>query len=213
MASGDSRESAGGCILAWGTARLMLKSSTIKANIAKDADGGAIALLQDSTLEISGSSFEGNQAYSRGGAVFVGPGYETSTDAIAVTLFDENLFISNSVRSGDGGAVFTYRIISFAAGGLSTIVHTRFVSNSAPQGSGGGLSLYKIKLQVENRHSIECDMNQARFGGGIALLSGASLVLIKELCPLACDQSRSIGDGTCHPECFNRACRFVNHYL
>lgn len=198
-ASGDSRESSGGCILAWGSTSIRLENSSLLENLAKDADGGAVALLQDSTLEMSGSTLAMNWASSRGGAVFVGPGYAGTGSAL--TLFYSNSFVSNTANAGDGGSVFAYRIVSLAVEGT-----TKIEQNSAVHGRGGGLALYNSQLQISSGHHVEFGSNEAGHGGAIAMLSGASLVLIKEMCTLDCKKSEALGNGVCQPECFNRAC-------
>ena len=52
-ASGDSGESSGGAILAWGSASIVLHNSSLVDNFSQDADGGAISLLQDSLREVT----------------------------------------------------------------------------------------------------------------------------------------------------------------
>ena len=198
-ASGDSRESSGGCILAWGSARIRLENSSLVGNLAKDADGGGIALLQDSKLEISNSEIAKNQAHLRGGAIFVGPGY-MGTGA-AVLLLNSNALISNTAKNGDGGAVFAYRMISCAVGGT-----TRLELNSALQGRGGGIAQYNAQLEIAQGHRLEFDSNEALSGGGIGFISGASISLTKETCSQDCKTTEALGNGICDPECFNRAC-------
>ena len=199
MASGDSRESSGGCILAWGSAQICLENSSLVGNLAEDADGGGIALLQDSKLEISNSEITKNQANLRGGAIFVGPGY-MGTGA-AVLLLNSNDLASNTAKNGDGGAVFAYRMISFVFGGT-----TRIELNSALQGRGGGVCSYNSQLEIAHGHRVEFVSNEAISGGGIAFISGASISLTKETCSQDCKTSQALGNGVCDPECFNRAC-------
>ena len=198
-ASGDSRESSGGCILAWGSAQIRLENSSLVGNLAKDADGGGIALLQDSKLEISNSEIAKNQAHLRGGAIFIGPGY-IGTGA-AVSLLNSNALVSNAAENGDGGAVFAYRMIIFAVGGT-----TRIELNSALQGRGGGVANYNSALEIAHGHRVEFASNEAISGGGIGLISGASISLTKETCSPDCKTSQALGDGICDPQCFNRAC-------
>ena len=198
-ASGDSRESSGGCILAWGSTWIRLENSSVLENWANDADGGGIALLQDSALECQGSTFAMNWARSRGGAVFIGPGYAGT--GTALTLFYTNFFVRNTAKAGDGGSVFAYRTINGAVGGT-----TKIEQNSAVRARGGGVAMYNSQLQISSGHQVNFFLNEAGLGGGIALLSGASLSLIKETCTLDCKQSEALGNGICQPECFNRAC-------
>jgi len=201
-ASGDSGESSGGAILAWGSASIVLHNSSLVDNFSQDADGGAISLLQDSTLELSGSTFASNRATSRAGAIFIGPGYSFGSSSVAVTMLDSNYLVSNMAIS-DGGAIFSYRAIAFFFGGFS-----KFQENVATQGQGGGIAILSSKLQIENGHRLELSRNEAISGGGVALLSGSSVSLTKEVCSESCDQTRKIGNGYCDTECLNRACRW-----
>ncbi len=211
-ASGVSTESSlggGGCILAWGSALVTLNLSTVSGNVAESGDGGGLALLEDSTLQLSSSVVDSNQARSRGGGLFVGPRASASGtaagDAAAVTLTGVNVITTNTASSGDGGAFFTHRVVSFAAGEASAVVQTLVEGNTAPNGRGGGLAVRDAKLQLEPWHSVDVTGNHARLGGGVALMGGATLDLGRETCTAACEAA-SIGDGTCNPECFNRAC-------
>ncbi len=211
-ASGVSTESSpggGGCILAWGSALVILNLSTVSGNVAEGGDGGGLALLEDSTLKLSSSVVDSNQARTCGGGLFVGPRASASGtaagDAAAVTLTGVNVFTTNTASSGDGGAFFTHRVVSFAVGQTSEVLKTLVQGNTAPNGRGGGLAVRNAKLQVEPGHSVDVTENHARLGGGVALLSGATLTLGRETCRAACEAA-SIGDGTCNPECFNRAC-------
>ncbi len=211
-ASGVSTESSpggGGCILAWGSALVTLNLSTVSGNVAEGGDGGGLALLEDSTLQLSSSVVDSNQARTCGGGLFVGPRASASGtaagDAAAVTLTGVNVLTTNTASSGDGGAFFTHRLVIFAAGEASTFLQTLVQGNTAPNGRGGGLAVRDAKLQLEPGHSVDVTGNHARLGGGVALLGGATIALGREKCPAACEAA-SVGDGTCNPECFNRAC-------
>ncbi len=198
--------------MAWGSARLALTATTILGNSAND--GGGIALLQDSTLEISASTVSMNKAWARGGGLYVGPGsarvneeVESSNAAASVTILGDNVFTSNMASLGDGGAVYAHRMITFAPGGLTTVLQTLTLvqGNAAPRGRGGGLTVRQNKMQIEPGHIIDIAGNSAQSGGGVALLDGASVSLGFETCTADCEPAK-IGDGTCNPECFNRAC-------
>ena len=130
--------------MAWGSARLALTATTILGNSAND--GGGIALLQDSTLEMSASTVSMNKAWARGGGLYVGPDsardneVKSSNAAASVTLLGDNVFTSNIANLGDGGAVYADRMITFAPGGLTTVLQTLTLvqGNAAPRGRGGG---------------------------------------------------------------------------
>jgi hypothetical protein len=209
VVSSESSPAGGGCILAWGSALVTLNLSTVSGNVAECGDGGGLALLEDSTLQLSSSVVDSNKARTRGGGVFVGPRASASGtaagDTAAVTLTGVNVLTTNTASSGDGGAFFTHRMVSFAAGEASAVLQTLVQGNTAPNGRGGGLAVRDAKLQLEPGHSVDVTGNHARLGGGVALLGGASLALFRETCPAECEAA-SIGDGTCNPECFNRAC-------
>ena len=129
--------------MAWGSSRLVLTATTILGNSAND--GGGIALLQDSTLEMSASTVSMNKAWAHGGGLYVGPSsarveVESSKSAASVTLLGDNVFTSNIANLGDGGAVYADRMITFAPGGLTTVLQTLTLvqGNAAPRGRGGG---------------------------------------------------------------------------
>lgn len=203
VGQGDIVKASGGAILAWDSAEIILKGTTLIHNSAKR--GGAISALQDSRVECTGVSFINNTALGHGGALFVGSATFRSTEAPVIfrdgTHFEGNR-CGNVVVSADGGAIFTNRPIEFMAGGLS-VLRRNFAS-----GRGGAVTSAQSDLVIGFRHEVEASGNEAGLdGGAIALLSGASLVLSHEECSTSCDKIKK-ADGTCNPECMSRACNW-----
>jgi len=201
MAQGDSSKSSGGAILAWGNSEVTLQGTRFISNRAIDAKGGAIAALQDSRIDCAGVSFSNNTAVGQGGAVFVGSATFRSTSA-PVIFRGETVFEDNVVIEEDGGAIFTNRHIEFAAGGFSAL-RRNFAGKR-----GGAVTLTQCDLVVRFGHEIEASFNEAGLhGGALALLSGATVILSNEECSSLCDPTKK-SDGTCNPECMNRACNW-----
>ena len=153
VAEGDTSMSSGGAILALGNANIILEGSEFIYNRAVDADGGGIALLQDSRLESTDVRMVNNTAHRRGGALFVGAETVLS-GTIPVILREHNTFERNAAFTLDGGAIFSHRNIEFLAGGVS-----RLHQNYAGQ-SGGAVTLLNCDLIVRIGHGIEASYNE-----------------------------------------------------
>ena len=121
-------------------------------------EGGAI--YTQSTVTVTNSTFDGNQA-SRGGALSCNTGTITSTNSTYVA----NSALSDS--AGDGGAMF--------ANCHSTIVGNTFASNSAAH-YGGALLTDNDSGQTEITNSTFYDnVALSGSGGGIANYGGLSI--------------------------------------
>ena len=137
---------------------LTVRSSTFSGNQATAGDGGAIA-NPSGTVQVSGSTFNGNSAANHGGAIY-------SEGPLSVT---NSTFNANSGSAG-GGAVYQ------TGSGASEIDFSTFVGNTAPFGAGvyndsGGTATLQISRSILAGNTTgNCD--GVLISGGYNLWSG-----------------------------------------
>lgn len=136
---------------------LSIERTSLRRNSAFFGDGGAIDAREPGRLSISDSSFEGNRAWDRGGAVHLRESRPGSSNSITNTAFRDNAAgfefppTRRSTVSGiaavrgdfplDGGAIDA--TIDGREGAALTIGGSNFVGNRAPR-YGGALRLASV---------------------------------------------------------------------
>lgn len=140
----DNVAESGGAIFAGGS--LVVTDSTFEENDAIDGDGGAIRGGINSTIQITGSTFDSNRATSWGGAIFTPDG---STLDVTDTEFSEN-----TANNGNGGAIATQQSV--------VVTNSHFDSNEAET---GGAIFATADVQIG---SSLLEMNSAVLGGAVA---------------------------------------------
>lgn len=186
----------GGCIQVNGSSKLKLQGGTLAGNVCSDHDGGAVALFDNATFEMTEGKICYNGAVSGGGVM----AYWNST-----TFSMSGGEISYNVATGSGGGVraegasFTmtggsinYNVAKAGNGGgvycnASTIAVKKgdFIGNEAGYNSstdqGGDGGAFEI---ATGRHgvfgatgAVNIKSNKARIGGGICAEGNASITL------------------------------------
>ncbi len=169
----NNSASYGGALAVHGSSsRLRLTDNTFQNNHAHS--GGALAAI-DSTLSLTGNTFQDNSADSAGGAIAA---FNSQLAPVEDTTFENNkanyggglyvyntefngsaLFTENSANEG-GGSVYAYRSIFL-------FKHTTIVNNSARDG-GGLLLSSDSKLYIGSGIVLHLTNNSAtRTGGAI----------------------------------------------
>lgn len=127
---------------------------------ATDTRGGAIYSTGSSTVNISGCTFDNNQAIS-GAHYYIFNGKGTITN---------NTTFQNGIAGGNGGAIF----VASGAESLS-VSQSTFISNAANGATGGG-AIYSNNLLFISKCKFYS--NTAEASGGALCLSGTNTFLI-----------------------------------
>ena len=126
----------GGALSGGRDSDLLVDSSTFKLNVARSHAGGLLC-VECSTVEITGSSFSGNQAGSAGA---IGLAFVSDSSSIASSSFINNSALSNQgvrfynadLRSGPGAGGAVAIVLSSP----TTISGSSFQNNTATFGAG-----------------------------------------------------------------------------
>jgi len=187
---------------------------TVRDNTAISSDGGGLSVSGDSTVNLGATVviLFRNTAAFRGGGLFVSvsPWQEEATElsnntGCSITgrfAFWHLDLIENVALTGDGGGMFSASNINLRHGGL-----TNATGNTAIR--GGAVALYDATLIVQSLHKFSAQHNLAeKDGGGIALFSGARLLLLEATsCPASCGSSASAGEQ-CDAACMSAECNW-----
>jgi hypothetical protein len=155
-----------------GTSRLLVADSPADAlihlvdltlrNGRATGDGGAVLVLNASSVDIVDSRFDTNEASGSGGAV----------EVPLTAVVDRSDFTGNVAVSGDGGA-----LDAAAAAGEFVIRASQFVENDAPAGDGGAVSAIGFG-SISTGNGVQRSTfvgNTARRGGGLVLSGGSAI--------------------------------------
>jgi len=144
---------------------------TFTDNSATLSGGGLY--VERAQVEVAGSTFAGNQATDRGGAVFL-ESYGSPGVLISNTTFRSNVANKNSYYTPAGGAILTSQEM--------TIDSCTFVSNRAPNGPGGAMGILgsganvTIKNSTFSGNKVErTPATQETGGGALFVYSSATL--------------------------------------
>ncbi len=165
-----------------GNSRVFVHNSGFSFNLANppghnvNSGGGAIN-NGNSTLRVSNTRFEANEAGGFGGALYsIGNWIEPYTTARADVIISNCTFIDNRAErdaSVSGGAPTEGGAVNAEDQTLMRIFNSRFVTNRAM--IGGGINLYRSEVEI---HGCTFQGNQATdtavgsgFGGAISLTS------------------------------------------
>ncbi|MBO5287170.1 MAG: hypothetical protein J6B34_03515 [Clostridia bacterium] len=131
-------ETSGSVIYASYLAGVVIHGNTVfENNVARTNNGGVICV--SGMLTVRNSSFIGNTAAARGGAIFLSRGSDNTVTRLS--KIENCTFIGN--KAGTGGALSLYSGDSEYDGGASTtVVNSEFISNSAS--TGGAVSVERI---------------------------------------------------------------------
>jgi predicted outer membrane repeat protein len=175
----ENNASQGGAINNAGS--LIVGGCTFTDNFTTSGLAGAINNFNTGTVEVTDSTFTGNQAGNSGGAI--------QQSGTSLTIAD-CVFTGNAALSRDGGAIY-------AQSGAVTIERSVFIDNTAPddggainaatpvsmtdcliQGNtagqdGGGLNGFNSNAYDLNRVTI-ADNTAARDGGGVRVFGNAN---------------------------------------
>jgi predicted outer membrane repeat protein len=130
---------------------LVLSGVTISGHLA--ANGGGVYASSGSTVRVSSSSLEDNEAVESGGGL-----YATGDVTLSASSF------SNNTAGDQGGGVYVN-------GGDLTVSSTAFSGNSAA-GAGGGAMVRAGSVELSAGTTVSG--NRAAQGGGICALGGGS---------------------------------------
>ena len=139
-------------------AQLRLVDITLQNGNA-DGDGGAVLVLNDSTVFVADARFHANEASGSGGAI----------EFPLAAFVTRSEFTDNVAAAGDGGA-----LDAAAPAGRLLLRQSQFVDNRAPAGDGGAVSAIgfgSISSSDGVRDSTFAG-NSARRGGGLVLDAG-----------------------------------------
>lgn len=162
-----------GAIYVDAASKLTLENTTVKGHTAKQ--GGAVALLGNSTATITGGRFANNQATIVGAGIYV---YSNASLTISAAV------IENNQAQRDGGGIYVWDA-------QATIRRCTVANNTATQYGGG------IVMTTNARGSIEdsiVERNQAGIdGGGIVIQYGASPLVLRN--SVNFNRAGSVGGG------------------
>ena len=163
---------------------LIVEGCTFTDNFTTSGLAGAINNFNQGTLEVTGSTFTGNQAGNSGGAI--------QQSGTSLTIAD-SVFTGNAALSRDGGAIY-------AQSGTVVIERCVFIGNTAQDDGGainaatpvamtdcliqsntagqdgGGLNGFNSNAYDLNRVTI-ADNTAARDGGGVRVFGNANMFL------------------------------------
>lgn len=162
-----------GAIYVDAASKLTLENTTVKGHTAKQ--GGAVALLGNSTATITGGRFANNQATVVGAGIYV---YGNSSLTISSAI------VENNQAQRDGGGIYVWDA-------QATIRRCTVANNAATQYGGG------IVMTTNARGSIEdtvVERNQAGIdGGGIVIQYGSSPLVVRN--SVNFNRAASVGGG------------------
>lgn len=165
----------GGAIYGRSTLSFLVEDSVFRKNIAANAGGGGAIFtdgvssrgysgpVNDGTIVIRGSRFEGNQAEGLGGALFLW-GYDQDQAIIEDTVIVDNTVTPNAKGKANGGAVWAKMGLDFR--------NVTFANNTATQ-QGGGLWL-ESKLPANIVNSTFSNNRVLNDAGGAMFLNNRS---------------------------------------
>jgi hypothetical protein len=171
-------------------ARLLIQNLTFVGGQATGAgaDGGAILITGDSSLQVFNSSFFGNSANDRGGAIEVAANFVANAGMNGVSLFGNTFGSTTTPSQGNGAATGGAVSVDSQGGGNKSFTDNLFANNVATaetvgNGNGGALS-YTSSAVTENVHLTGNDFVQnvaAGNGGGAFVVNAGSLIVSSEL--------------------------------
>ena len=141
----------GGAVFAWTNSQVSLDSCSLISNSATEYDGGAVYILDGSSLNMTDTNLTLNTAEGSGGAVYAWSNCQVSLDSCSL--------ISNSATEYDGGAV------CILDGSSLNMTDTNLTLNT---GSGGGAVLAWSNSQV-SLDSCSLISNSAIDGGAVCI--------------------------------------------
>ena len=153
----------GGAICLLNDSTLNVRGSTFENNSAPmfAGDGGAIYADNNCALTIVNSTFNGNKAKFYGGAIFV----NDSSLSIIDSIFESNVADRDQYHSSNGGALY-------ANGSSLTVSNSTFNNNSADC-VGGAIFITDSSLNLED--STIKNGNVTFYGGAIYATDGSIL--------------------------------------
>lgn len=124
--SGNSASERGGAIYATETSSIKIENATISRN--KSQLGGGLSSMSGSTSEIGSATFNGNEATSNGGAIYIEAGGK-------LNITEGATFTNNTAGYGGGAICVTEHRLEDATESITgTITNATFRGNSAYMG-------------------------------------------------------------------------------
>ncbi|GMU83916.1 MAG: hypothetical protein AMXMBFR47_37860 [Planctomycetota bacterium] len=170
---GNATYQSGGAIAALDGSSPTLRTTVLVSNTA--GWGGAIAATADSSLELVGCNFAFNSAAQIAGAVDLAAG--------AGAVVSNCAFIGNSAGDSAGA-------VSVGSGAVAEFGDCAFIGNSAAY-VGGAVASFGGGVVIQDG---EFRMNQADYGGALAVLSAAEVEVSRTTFN---DNMVSLGGGAC----------------
>ncbi|WP_430460792.1 putative Ig domain-containing protein [Thalassolituus sp. LLYu03] len=151
-------------------------SSEYGTGASAEAHGGALVLDRSTEISISGTRFEGNDAQSAGGAVYIGRSGRNGDVTIEDSTFDSNTTTVNSGVSSlaYGGAIYTDATVDNP---YTLALRRSTFSNNQSAGVAGVIYALGAGVGLEIESSTFDGNSGATFSGGLFLagLDGASI--------------------------------------
>jgi len=188
-------------------------------------DGGALASLQISNLQVTASDFDGNIANIWGGAVYLQD--DTVDASFAGSSFENNQALTTTAAYGGGAVWLTHGELTLAndtlanntaggkggalgiLGGQATLTNVT-VSGNTTKDSGGGVEVqsdginYPATVTLNNvtinGNLADSDNNNTGDGGGL-FTSHAAVTLLNSIVAGNSDTPNNTGAGTINPDC------------
>jgi filamentous hemagglutinin family protein len=178
---GNTAREDGGGIAALDSSRLQVQGALFRGNIAGDDGGGIAAVGRSQTLvTVENSNFENNRSNDKGGGFYRNNFAETTPDGILTATVADSRFIGNQSAFA-GGGFFLGR-----GAGSADVQNSLLRANHSVTG-GGLYSAGELTLRGSQVAS-----NSAEIGGGLAF---ANSVVIVEDTQVSGNTASSYGGG------------------
>lgn len=164
----NSAASHGGAIYSGQLAALVIYEGALFDGNYSGASGGAICTYGQ--LSVYSSSFVGNIAANRGGAVYFS--YNNESRPVRYVKFDNCVFENN--QGYYGGALSSYASSAeYATGGIAEVIGCTFANNQAVKQTSGTTKAAGGAIYADRRSQIT--VKNSTFNGNTAQLEGGAL--------------------------------------